>query len=169
MLRFTIASIICLAVTASFVTHMAAANDDDLWQRADKKGVKAGSVSTGVSDVVAIACPASTPEAKPRLVVHIQALQNGFYDGKTKYNLRFAVNDYRQDFAMSTLNGNFIFEAADFNQRLQFQDFVDHLRAADAAGEQRAQLSFFTLGWRGDIPLAGANKVLDGLMDGCGQ
>ncbi|MET1026003.1 MAG: hypothetical protein ABWY00_02455 [Dongiaceae bacterium] len=169
MLRFAIATILCLAAAAGSLTHIAAADDSDLWQRTDKKGVKSGSVTTGVNDVVAIACPAETPEAKPRLIVHIQALQNGFYDGKTKYNLRFAMNDYRQDFAMSTLNGNFIFEAADFNQRLQFQDFVDHLRAADTAGEQRAQLSFFTLGWRGDIPLAGAAKVLDGLMDGCGQ
>ncbi len=168
MRRFMIAPL-AFAAILGVSTLAPAFADDSGWERIDKGGVKSGSVAAGIGDLLAVACPASTPQAQPRLIVRILALQNGYYDGKTQYNLRLVINDYRQDFAMAAKDGTFVFEAADFNQRLQLQDFVQHMIAAAAAGVDQMQLAFSSLGWRGQMPLAGADKVLDGVLDGCGQ
>jgi hypothetical protein len=166
--RLILASFTALTVLAGGVLAPAL-GDDGIWERVDKRGIKTGSVTAGIGNLIAVACPASTPKAQPRLVVHIGALQNGFYDGRTTYNLRLVINDYRQDFGMTTSKGSFVFEANDFNQRQQVQDLIDHLIAAAAAGTDQMQLAFSSLGWRGQMPLTGADKVLPGLMDGCDQ
>jgi len=144
------------------------ADDAPVWQRIDKKGIKSGSIQLGISDLLAITCPASLPSAQPRLLLHVQLLQ-GSYSERTKYNLRIVINDYRADLAMSARSGSLFFEAADFNQRDMFQGLVQALASAAQAGSDHAQLAIFSLGWRGDLPLAGADQVLNGLMDGCGE
>lgn len=146
-----------------------AADDAALWQRIDKNGVKASNVEIGMGSMVAIACPAQTTLAQPRLIVHVQPLVNTFFDERRTYNLRLAVNDYRQEFGMKASRGNFVFEAKDINQRLQFNDLVRALIAASSAGTEKAQLALSSLGWRGEMPLTGADRALPGLMDGCDQ
>jgi hypothetical protein len=138
------------------------------WQRVDKKGIKSGSIQLGITDLLAIICPASLPTAQPRLVLHVQVLQTA-YSEKLKYNLRIVINDYRADLAMTARNGSLIFEATDFNQRDMFQELVQAISSAAQTGTDHGQLALFSFGWRGDMPLAGADQVLKGLMDGCGE
>jgi len=157
-----------LALLFALVVGTAAADTAPVWQRLDKKGIKSGSVQFGVSDLLAITCPAALPEAEPRLLVHVQTLQMA-YDERLRYNLRVVVNDYRADFAMKAQSGSLFFEAKDFNQRDMFQGFVQQLMSAAQSGADHAQLAISSLGWRGDLPLAAADQVLSGLMDGCGQ
>jgi hypothetical protein len=165
-LRGFVLSALLLAGTAD-----AAMADDDpgVWQRIDKNGIKASNVEMGPGSVVAITCPAGTTLAQPRLIIQIQKLRNSFFDERRSYNLRVAVNDYRQEFGMKAMKGFFVFEAKDINQRLQFNELVQELAKASAAGADRAQLALSSLGWRGDMPLAGADRALPGLMDGCDQ
>jgi hypothetical protein len=144
------------------------ADDAPVWQRIDKKGIKSGSIQLGINDLLAITCPASLPTAQPRLILHVQLLQ-GAYSEHIKYNLRIVINDYRADLAMSAKSGSLYFDATDFNQRDMFQGLVQALSSAAQAGSDHAQLAIFSLGWRGDMPLAGADQVLNGLMDGCGE
>lgn len=140
--------------------------DDTTWHRLDKKGIKSGSVEFGINNLFAITCPASSPTAQPRLLFHVQILQTSL-DEKSHYNLRVAIDDYRADFGMSAKEGTLYFEAADFNQRDMFQTFVRELISAAKTGADHAQIAVSSLGWRGDLPLAAADQVLNGLMDGC--
>lgn len=146
----------------------AAADGGPIWQRQDKKGIKSGRVQFGLADLAAITCPASLPSAQPRLMLHVQVLQMA-YNEKLKYNLRIVINDYRADLAMSAQRGTLFFEAKDFNERDMFQGLVQELASAAQAGADHAQLAISSLGWRGELPLAGADQVFNGLMDGCGQ
>jgi len=167
-LRSWLATLLMVALSLAATMPPVAADDAPVWQRLDKKGIKSGSVQFGYGDLVAITCPASLPTAQPRLLVHIQALLNA-YDSRTRYNLRISVNDYRADFAMTPQEGTLLFEAKDFNQRDMFQGFVQALQTAAQAGVDHAQMAIFSLGWRGDLPLAAIDQVLNGLMDGCGE
>lgn len=157
-----------LALLLALVAGTATADTGPVWQRLDKKGIKSGRIQFGISDLLAITCPAALPEAEPRLLVHVQVLQMA-YDERLRYNLRVVVNDYRADFAMKAQSGSLFFEAKDFNQRDMFQGFVQQLMSAAQSGADHAQLAISSLGWRGDLPLASADQVLSGLMDGCGQ
>jgi hypothetical protein len=158
-------SLLCLVAVLGFTTAQA---DDDAWKRIDKKGIRTGTVSFGINNLVAITCPAALPTAQPRLLLHVQAIQTD-YDERSRYNLRIVINDYRADFGMSAQDGTLYFEAKDFNQRDMFETFVHQLMAAAKGGTDHAQLAVSSLGWRGDMPLAGADQVLVGLMDGCGE
>ena len=144
------------------------ADDDSVWQRQDKKGIRTASVNFGINNVIAISCPASLPTAQPLLLVHIQAVMAEL-DSRSRYNLRISIDDYRADFGMTAKDGSLFFEATDFNQRQSFQDFVQEFIKAAHNGEDHAQMAVFSFGWRGDVPLAGADEALDGLMDGCGE
>lgn len=159
--------LLCLAGLA-WPGRSSHADDTPVWQRIDKKGIKSGSIQLGIADLLAITCPASLPSAQPRLLLHVQVLQGAFSE-KTRYNLRIVVNDYRADLAMSARSGSLFFEAKDFNQRDMFQGLVQALSSAAQTGADHAQLAISSLGWRGDMPLAGADQVLNGLMDGCGE
>ena len=147
---------------------MSARADDPAWQRIDKKGIKSGSVEFGLGNLFGITCPASLPTAQPRLILHVQVLQTD-YNEKSRYNLRVVINDYRADFGMKVKDGSLYFDAADFNQRDVFGGFVQALIQAAQAGADHAQIAVSSLGWRDDLPLAAADKVLAGLMDGCGE
>ncbi|MDY0882867.1 hypothetical protein ACFPL7_07895 [Dongia soli] len=152
------------------IAHAATADENPaIWQRIDKNGIKASNVEMGPGSVVAITCPAETTLAQPRLIIQIQKLRNSFFDEKHIYNLRVAVNDYRQEFGMKAMKGYFVFEAKDINQRLQFNELVQELAKASAAGADMAQIALSSLGWRGEMPLTGADRALPGLMDGCDQ
>lgn len=167
-LRCWLAALLMATLSLAATMPPALADDAPVWQRIDKKGIKSGSVQFGYGDVVAITCPASLPTAQPRLLVHVLALLNA-YDSKTRYNLRISINDYRADFAMTPQDGTLLFEAKDFNQRDMFQSFVQELMNAGQNGVDHAQMAIFSLGWRGDLPLAAIDQVLPGLMDGCGE
>ncbi len=159
---------ILLLMTLLALSPAPAGADGDAWKRLDKKGIKTGTIAFGISNLFAITCPAALPTAQPRLILHVQQLQTD-YDEKSRYNLRIVINDYRADFGMSAQEGTLYFEAKDFNQRDMFQTFVQQLMAAAQAGNDHAQLAVSSLGWRGDLPLGGADQVLTGLMDGCGE
>lgn len=165
IIRRSLLPLICLMVALSSATPHA---DDPAWKRIDKKGIRTGAVTFGINNLVAVTCPAALPTAQPRLLLHVQAIQTD-YDEKARYNLRIVINDYRADFGMSAQDGTLYFEAKDFNQRDMFETFVQQLMAAAKAGDDHAQLAVSSLGWRGDLPLAGADQVLAGLMDGCGE
>ena len=154
-----------LLILTSIPAH---ADDDSAWQRQDKKGIRTASIAFGLNNVLAITCPASLPTAQPVLLLHVQVLQAEF-SYKTRYNLRIVIDDFRADFGMTAKDGSLFFEATDFNQRDAFQGMVQELIKAAHNGEDHAQVAVFSLGWRGDIPLASADEALDGLMDGCGE
>lgn len=166
---FALAAKLLLGLTLLLTSVAVHADDDSVWQRQDKKGIRTASVNFGVNNVMAISCPAATlPTAQPLLLVHVQALQAelGY---ASRYNLRISIDDFRADFGMTAKDGSLLFEATDFNQRQSFQDFVQEFIKAAHNGEDHAQMALFTLGWRGDVPLAGADEAFDGLMDGCGE
>jgi hypothetical protein len=155
-------------LTLSALLPVPAGADGEAWKRLDKKGIKTGTIAFGINNILGITCPASMPTAQPRLILHVQQLQTDYYE-TSRYNLRVVINDYRADFGMSAQEGTLFFEAKDFNQRDMFQTFVQQLIAAAQAGNDHAQLAVSSLGWRGELPLAGADQVLAGLMDGCGE
>jgi hypothetical protein len=154
-----------LLTTGSRPVH---ADDNPLWERNDKKGIKTARVDFGLKDVVAITCPASMPTAQPILLTHISALQMSL-NYQTHYNLRIVINDYRADFGMVAKESSLIFEAKDFNERDNFEGMVQALINAAQNGVDHAEMAVSSLGWRGDLPLTGADQALAGLMDGCGQ
>lgn len=157
-----------LLVTLLTILPAPAGADGEAWKRLDKKGIKTGTIAFGINNILGITCPASLPTAQPRLILHVQQLQTD-YNERSRYNLRIVINDYRADFGMSAQEGTLFFEAKDFNQRDLFQALVQQLISAAQAGNDHAQLAVSSLGWRGDLPLAGADQVLAGLMDGCGE
>lgn len=155
---------ICLLPLIPLTAHA----DDAVWQRIDKKGIKSGSIEFGLRNLFAITCPASLPSAQPRLLLHAQTLMTDFNE-KSRYNLRVVINDYRADFGMKPKDGNLVLDAVDFNQRDIFNGLVQALIEAAKSGVDHGQIAVSSLGWREDLPLASADQVLAGLMDGCGE